>query len=110
MLDHFLALRKELFLEAGGFSKGAGEYRLPDLCLKITQVTGDKDAAIYLPDLKLIFLDTPPKRTSGDDSVYFYGRWHGRLWESEKQLYENDGFSPQDLEQAKVTAAMRSSG
>lgn len=110
MLDHCVVLKKSVFVRAGGFSSGAGNYRFMDLCLKIDRITDNKDAVMYLPELKLIFLDTPPDRAAGGQSIYFYGRWHGTLWESETHLHEKDGFSPRDLDQARVTAAMRSSG
>jgi hypothetical protein len=110
MVDHMVALKKKLFLTSGGFTPDAGGYWMMDLCLKTLQSTNDGDTVIYLPDLKMIFLGPVPAKTKTDDAVYFYGKWTGHLWESEKKLLQEDKISQQDLAHAKMAAAMQSAG
>ena len=107
MVDSFVAMNRTLFFKTGGFSPDAGRYAFLDICLKILQATNDPDAVIYLPGLKLIFLDHTPQRNTMDDAIYFYGKWHGCLWESEKQLHLQDGVSQEELTQIKMTAAFQ---
>lgn len=108
MVDYFVAMEKNRFLQTGGFTPNAGKYAFLDFCLKACQSTNDPDAIVYLPDLKLIFLDSPDPKRNPDDAIFFYGKWTGALWESEKKLYQTDGFSPNDLAHAKMASAMQS--
>ncbi len=110
MVDYFVAMKKKLFCKTGGFTPQAGKYLFLDICLKTIQYKDDADAIVYLPDLKMIFLDHLYQRENPDDAIYFYGKWNGCLWESEKKLHEVDGISPEDIAQAKLTAAMQSIG
>ena len=107
MVDSFVAMNRTLFFKTGGFTPDAGRYAFLDICLKILQSTDDPDAVIYLPDLKLIFLDHTPQSNTMDDAIYFYGKWHGCLWESEKQLHLQDGVSQEELTRIKMTAAFQ---
>ncbi len=107
MVDHFVAVKRNLFFKTGGFTPDAGRYLFLDICLKARQSTNDPDTIVYLPKLKMIFLDQiDPKMAP--DSIYFYGKWNGCLWESEKQLHQKDGISSKDLGQAKISSAMQS--
>lgn len=108
MVDHFIAMGKNLFLKTGGFTQDAGKYAFMDICLKALETTNDPDGIVYLPNLKLIFLDEISPKETPDDAIYFYGRWNGSLWESEKALLERDGISEKDLAHAKMTSAMQS--
>lgn len=108
MTDYFIAMKKDLFLNTGGFTPEAGAYLFLDICLKTLQYTNDPNAIVYLPEVKMIFLDKRNKRDNMDDSVYFYGRWNSYIWESEKKLYQEDGVSPQDLVQATLSSAAQS--
>jgi len=112
MVDYFVAMRRTLFFRTGGFTPNAGKYSFLDICLKTLESTNDPDAVIYLPDLKMIFLDNIPQKENPkgimDDSIYFYGKWHSCLWESEKKLHNNDGVSSEDLAHAKMATAMQS--
>ncbi len=110
MVDLMLAVEKDLFVQAGGFTPSAGPYWLMDLCLKIHCKTDDPDAIVYLPDLRMIQLAVPFQSTDRDSAVYFYSRWHSRLWTSEDALYRSDGISPQNLSHARLAAAMQSAG
>ena len=110
MVDYFVAMKKNLFCEAGGFTLQAGRFLFLDICLKAFQLTQDPHTVIYLPDLKMIFLDPFYQKETMDDAIYFYGKWNGCLWESEKKLHMIDGISLEDIAQAKLTAAMQSIG
>ena len=109
MADLFLALNRSLFFRIGGITPQAGHYALPDICLKAGQALQEPSPVLYLPDLVLMDLSPVTPSPKADDSVYFHGRWHGRLWESEKQVYEKDGISPEDLAHARMTAALQTS-
>jgi hypothetical protein len=108
IVDHFVAMDKLLFLETGGFTQDAGKYAFLDICLKALQITDDPQAIVYLPNLKLIFLDEVAPKENPDDAIYFYGKWNGCLWESEKELLHRDGVSAQDLTHARMASAMQS--
>ncbi len=108
MVDGFVATSRELFLKTGGFEPNAGQYMFLDYCLKVLQHTCDPDAVVYLPDLKLVFLDRIQPKKSGNDAVFFYSKWCGCLWESQTELHTEDGFSQEDLEQARMAAAVKS--
>jgi len=108
MIDHFVAMGKNLFIKTGGFTEDAGEYLFLDLCLKARRLTDDPDTVVYLPDLKMIFLDHMDPKEKQADAIYFYGKWNGCLWESETTLHQADGICPKDLAHARMTAAMQS--
>jgi hypothetical protein len=108
MVNHFAAMEKKLFLRTGGFTQDAGGYAFLDICLKALHATDDPDTIVYLPNLKLIFLDEIAANKTPDDAIYFYGKWNGSLWESEKALLEQDGISAKDLAHARMTSAMTS--
>lgn len=110
MVDYFAAMKKNVFCKAGGFTPEAGKYKIPDFCLKAAKVAKDPEAVFYLPDLTLIFVDPVRQKETMDEAVYFYGKWHGSLWESEQALYKTDGISPEDLARARLAAAMQTLG
>ncbi len=109
MVDHFVAMKRNLFFTTGGFTPDAGIYSVLDICLKARQLTDNPNDVVYLPDLKMIFLDHVTPKYNADNSVYFYGRWNGCLWESEKQLHKVDMVSLEALTQAKMKAALHTS-
>ena len=106
MVDHFVAIKKNLFFKTGGFTPDAGKYLFLDICLKACQSTNDPNTIVYLPKLKMIFLDHLNPKKNPDDSIYFYGKWNGCLWESGKKLHQEDGISSKDIAHAKITSAM----
>ncbi len=108
MVDYFIAMKNNLFFRTGGFTKDAGDYAFLDICLKALKVTNDPTAIIYLPKLKMIFLDNIPRKSNMDDSIYFYGKWNSCLWDSEKKLHMDDQVSPKDIDHVKITSAMQS--
>jgi hypothetical protein len=42
------------------------------------------------------------------ETMAFYGKWHGELWNSEQELYRKDGLTDSDLETARIGSAMAS--
>jgi len=107
MVDHFLAVSQKMFFKAGGFTKKAGQYKFMDFCLKARAVSGQANPVTYLPKVQLIFLDTVPKKSNQDDSIYFLSKWHGALWESQEALQKEDGLSAQALDHARLSSAMK---
>ena len=108
-LDYFIAIKKELFIELGGFWHKAGEYAFMDLCLRTSNDTQDPEIATLLPQLHLLKL----KESTGlnlENSINFFSRWHGRLWDNEDILYKADGVSNLQLESARLTRAMELTG
>ncbi|WDP89718.1 MAG: hypothetical protein HUN04_08325 [Desulfobacter sp.] len=106
MVDYFMAVDKEIFFRTGGFSPGAGPYIIPDFCLKFRDICGRPDPAVYLPGVKMIYLEAPCEKTDPEAAIYFYSKWHGALWESRSGLWEADGVSEKDLAHAGISAAM----
>lgn len=110
MVDHFLAVDRELFAELGGLTPQAGEYMFLDFCLKAEEKHETEDITIYLPELQLIFLQRPASRRTNDHSIFFFSRWHGYLWASEDRLVREDKVSQEDLGRAQLSAAMKAFG
>jgi hypothetical protein len=116
MIDYFVALKKDFFFELGGFWIKSGQNAFMDISLRAQKYasgsTGHDDSgtAIYLPDLHLIQLNTKKGKINFDDSIHFYGKWHGTLWESKKRLYSNDGISKIKLDAARLTSAIKTTG
>ena len=107
MADHFLAVDRHLFLKLGGFTPDAGHYLFMDLCLKAEEIVKNPNPVVILPELQMIFLEQKKEDFKEEDAVYFYGRWNGRLWESEKKRYKEDGISQKDLAHSHMASAMR---
>ncbi len=105
MVDFFIGMDRQLFLNTGGFHPKAGRYKYLDLSLRTEDILSRKDAVVYLHDIHLMQLTQPASRQSQDDAVFFYGKWHGRLWENEDRLYANDGISNLQLSAARMTRA-----
>jgi len=106
MVDHMVCLSADLFLKLGGFSPGAGTYALMDLCLKARHGTDDNNACIFLPGLQMLknhYVQPPP----AGDAIYFFARWHARLWDNEDSLYKHDGVSPRQLDAARMARAQK---
>jgi len=110
MLDCFIALKKDHFFELGGFWAKSGKNAFMDISLRAREHTADSDAAIYLPNLHLIQLNTDKDKINFNDSIHFYGKWHGMLWENKEKLYNNDGVSKAQLDAARRTRAMETIG
>ncbi len=109
ILDHFLAIKKELFLKLGGFWPEAGVYAFMDLSLRFSEYFNSPDAAILLPELHFIQPETFATLNT-EDSINFFSRWHGRLWDSEDTLYKTDKVSTLQIESARLTRAIELTG
>lgn len=105
LLDHLLALSTDFFCDLGGFSPEAGANSFMDICLKANNHSGDVPSCIFLPDLEIL-KETPKIIHNHDDSIYFYAKWHGLLWDNEDNLYNKDNVSKLQLEAARMTRAM----
>ena len=100
ILDHFIAVDRNFFLELGGFWDKSGGYSFMDLCLRAKEYTGDMDVAMYLPKVRFVQLDRKKPSTDQDAAIHFYGRWHGVLWDNEDELYAKDGISRTEVQAA----------
>ena len=107
MVDHFICTEKKFFLSTGGFETRSGRYMFPDLCLRSIQMTSDPETIVYLHDVELTSLVQPQTGPGHEDSIFFYSKWHGNLWESEEHLLKSDGVSILQLDAARMTRAMK---
>jgi hypothetical protein len=108
--DYCIAIKKERFLETGGFTKEAGAYFLMDFCLSAADDTHDPRVCMLNPEIRITCLNDAEKDIPKEDAIYFYSRWHGMLWENESQTYEKDGISKSRIDSARLTRAMELSG
>jgi len=106
MLDHFLGINLALFLKIGGFWKKTGKFLFMDLCLRTDTFNRSKNNCIYLPNVGLVALDTHNDGFSLEDSTWFYGRWHGNLWENQEAFYAADQVTKSDLDAARLSQSM----
>jgi hypothetical protein len=93
LLDRFLALDRGFFLELGGFQPESGRYAFMDLCLRAGEGARDPEVALYIPEVNLVQPLEDSASVDPSGAAYFYGRWHGTLWDSEDRFYEGDGIS-----------------
>ncbi|MCD4721142.1 MAG: glycosyltransferase, partial [Desulfobacula sp.] len=93
MIDHFTAINKNQFLSIGGFNHLAEKYSFLDLSLRFENLFPDTQAVMYLPDIELVQAEPEQSCEEQDDSIFFYSKWHGHLWENENKLYQEDGVS-----------------
>ncbi len=109
ILDHFIAVHRNFFLELGGFWDKSGGYVFMDLGLRAKEYTGDMDVAMYLPDVRFVQLDQQALSidTDQDAAIHFYGRWHGVLWDNEDKLYAEDGISRMEVGRALMERLAR---
>ncbi len=107
ILDHFIAVHRNFFLELGGFWDKSGGYAFMDLCLRAKEYTGDMDVAMYLPKVRFVQIDQQSPSTDQDAAIHFYGRWHGVLWDNEDKLYAQDGISRMEVGRALMERLAR---
>jgi len=100
LLDYFIAINREFFLELGGLGPKMGRYAFMDLCLRAREKSGNEDVAIYLPRVRFIQLVEKRRKLDVDAAIEFYGRWHGTLWDNEDRLYNQDGISRMEVQAA----------
>lgn len=108
MIDYFLSIDRNLFYEIGGFSEKSGQFSFMDLCLKAS-CNSESTMCIYLPKLCMISSVEDNGYFNADDSVYFFSRWHGTLWEDQARVYLSDNVSPEDIDAAKMAQSMAAS-
>ncbi len=109
MLDHFICAERDFFLLAGGFHPRSGHYKFMDLCLRVSK-DNKYPSALFCGEVELIKLATENRIEDDYANVYFYSRWHGQLWENETQLLETDGVSTLQIDAARMTRALETSG
>ncbi|WP_022664656.1 hypothetical protein [Desulfospira joergensenii] len=108
ILDHFLCSDKKFFHQNGGFSEISGRFFMMDLCLKINEKYPSKRNCIYLPNVDMVSINTKKERFNPDDSIYFFGKWNGVLWENQDALYKTDNISQPELNAAYISHSMSS--
>lgn len=109
MLDQFIAMERQSFLDLGGVWAPTGLYAFLDLCLRAAEFYETDDAAIYLPQVSLTSHGSPATPNI-DNSIHFFSRWHGSLWNSEDKLYKEDEISRLQLDAARMTRAIETVG
>ena len=110
MVDHFIAVRKHFFLDSGGFDSRSGHYLFLDFCLRVNTSDAHQKSVLFCSDVRLV--KCLPERYVGDvkDTIFFHSKWHGRLWENEAELLKKDGVSALQLDAARMTRALETSG
>jgi hypothetical protein len=108
LLDHFISINHAFFHKIGGFWEKAGKFLFMDICLQADTFNTSKNSCMYLPDVCLVALDTKDDAFIPDDAAWFYGRWHGHLWENQEIFYAEDQVSKIDLDAARLTQSMAS--
>ena len=108
LLDHFLGINNAFFHKIGGFWEKSGRFLFLDICLRADTFNASKNSCMYLPDVCLVALDTNDKAFIPDDATWFYGRWHGHLWENQEKFYAQDHVNKTDLDAARLTQSMAS--
>ncbi len=105
MVDHVVAMERNYFYRLGGFDGNADSYAFLDLCLRANALANGEYKAVYLPDVCLTALEDVivPDR---DHALYFYGRWHGALWESQTQFLDDRHLTIEEIETARLTQSM----
>ncbi len=106
MVNHFICMDRNFFFKTGGFNPKAGVYAYLDLCLRAAKITQKKETVQYLSQAKLAQDAPAVTKIPRDDSIFFFCRWHGNLWENEDALYKKDGVSSIQLDGARMTRAI----
>ncbi len=107
ILDHFICIDKDFFHELGGFWEKTGNFLFMDICLRADTYKKRSDACFYIPDACMVSLNDKKAVFNPDDSVYFFGKWHGALWENQEKLYSTDKITKAELEAARMAQAMK---
>ncbi len=106
MLDHFICISRTLFHETGGFWTKTGKFAFMDICLRADTNMKGKNPCIYIPNTCMIALDGDKEKFNPDDSIYFFGRWQGMLWENQETLYSTDKITREELNAALHAQSM----
>jgi hypothetical protein len=108
LLDHFISINHAFFHKIGGFWEKAGKFLFMDICLQADTFNTSKNSCMYLPDVCLIAMDTKDDMFYPDDSIWFYGKWHGHLWENQAVFYAENQIGKTDLDAAMLAQSMAS--
>jgi hypothetical protein len=106
MLDHFICIHRVFFHELGGFREKTGKFAFMDICLR-ADYRKKRHTCFYIPDAVMVSLNDNTDLFNPDDSIYFFGRWQGVLWENQEALYQTDKITKADLDAARMTQAMK---
>ncbi|MCM2284585.1 MAG: hypothetical protein NDI81_07380 [Desulfobacula sp.] len=106
MLDHFICIHRAFFHELGGFREKTGKFAFMDICLR-ADYRKKRDTCFYIPDAVMVSLNDNTDLFNPDDSIYFFGRWQGVLWENQEALYQTDKITKADLDAARMAQAMK---
>ena len=113
LLDLFIAVERNFFQKTGGFWEETGPNAFMDISLRAQEYISGSDklgADIYLPELGLLQLSVDSKKINFDDSIFFYGKWHGQIWDNKDNFYHNNGISKIELDAARLTSALKATG
>lgn len=106
MVDHFICIDKAFFHEIGGFWGRTGKFIFMDICLRADTYRKENDNCIYIPEACMMSLNESREIFDSDDSIYFFGKWHGGLWENQEKLHEMDKISNAELSAARIAQSM----
>ena len=106
MVDHFVCMNRSFFYELGGFWEKTGSYLFMDLCLRAQTSRKNKSHCIYLSQVCLASLSCVKTNSSSEDAIYFYGKWHGRLWENQSKFYADDKITEAELNTARMAQSI----
>lgn len=110
MLDLFICINKNFFHEVGGFWGKAGKFVFMDICLSADTFGKENDSCTYIPKACMVSLGEKIEPSVFDDSIYFFGKWHGALWENEEKLYATDKITSAELNAARIAQSMKTKG
>ncbi len=106
LFDHFICINKNFFNKIGGFWEKTGQFIFMDICLRADTYRNNKNSCIYIPDTCMISLNENKETYSPDDSIYFFGKWHGILWENQEEFYSTDKITEAELNTARLAQSM----
>jgi hypothetical protein len=110
MLDHFVCIHRAFFHELGGFREKTGKFAFMDICLRADTYNKRNDTCVYIPDVGMVSLKDNTDPFNPDDAIYFFGKWHGVLWETQEALYESDKITKEELDAALMAQAIKTAG
>jgi hypothetical protein len=106
MLGHFICIHRDFFHELGGFWEKTGKFAFMDICLRADIYRKKNDTCIYIPDAGMVSLNDNNDPFNSDDSICFFGKWQGVLWENQEALYTKDKITKAELDAARMAQAM----
>ena len=84
-----MLVRRELYEQLGGSDFSMGAYAGYDLCLRASEHTGRCVWYCGEVEVEIEQVEVP---LSPEQSLRFYSRWAGRLWQNDMEVLERDGF------------------